>query len=437
MLEKYEAQRILKKKSLPILIIAFILIGTNVISNLIIEDFNNRNIKDLDFSTGAAQWSRPVFEGLIKIHEGQEKIRFSQMLDNSDEAIKNRNQGNLLQAYKHEMIVRIIHMNIYSTLENRRIFEEFTKEVWNDIAHDSTYPDNNGNEYKIDKEFKTMDIWLRSSTLELKYLYRCYKNNIQYVGKEDANEAVFLYEIMDKIIPAFILITILLLSIDSISEEHRLRITRNLLSQPISRFSYFLKVLFSNIVIILPVIIISIFIVTLFSGVLSRFHSFKMPILTTTNQWTTLKINGMDLVKAASEPNGIGYLGPVPVVWYTLGRYMYSSIKFISFTEATIIFALEMVLFALFANIVTVFASSLTSRKSIALVIAGGIFGGLYGLLRFIPELPNPMLALNVRDIISGASSFTLLYLTLIQVISILIMIGISAWVFNKKEIVY
>ncbi|WP_032121640.1 ABC transporter permease subunit [Clostridium amazonitimonense] len=436
MLERYEAKRILKKKSLPILIIAFILIGMSVISNLISEDFNNGNSTDLDFSTVAAQSDRFVSEGLIRITEGEEKIGFSQMLDNSDEAIKNRNQGNLLKAYKHEMIVRIIHMNLFSTLEHRRIFEDFTKEVWNDIAPDITYPDNNGNIYNTSTSLPS-DAELGRRILDLKCLYKCYKNNIPYVGRDDANEAVFLYELMDKIIPVFILLTILLLSIDSISEEHRLRITRNVLSQPISRFSYFLKVLFSNIITVLPVIIISISIVTLFSGVLSRFHSFKMPILTTTNQWTALRINGMDLVKAASEPNGIGYLGPVPVVWYTLGRYMYSSIKFISFTKATIIFTLEMVLFALFVNIVTVFASSLTNKKSIALVIAAGIFGGLYGLLRFIPELPNPLLALKVRDIISGASSFTLLSLTLIQVSSILIMLGISAWVFNKKEIVY
>ncbi|MBU5590709.1 hypothetical protein KQI89_02950 [Clostridium sp. MSJ-4] len=437
MLERYEARRILKKKSLPILIIAFILISMSVISNLISEDFNNGNIKDLDFSTVAAQSDRFVSEGLIRITEGEEKIGFSKMLDNSDDAIKNRNQGNLLQAYKHEMIVRIIHMNIFSSIENRRIFEDFTKEVWNDIAPDITYPDNNGNEYNVSTATKIMDMELIRWTLELKYLYRCYKNNISYVERDDANEAVFLYELMDKIIPVFILITILLLSIDSISEEHRLRITRNVLSQPISRFSYFLKVLFSNIVTVLPVIIISICIVTLFSGVLSRFHSFKMPILTTTNQWTALRINGMNLVKAASEPNGIEYLGPVPVALDTLIKNIYPIIKLISFTEATIIFTLEMVLFAVFVNIVTVFASSLTNKKSIALVIAAGIFGGLYGLLRLIPELPNPLLALNVRDIISGASSFTLLSLTVIQVISILIMIGISAWVFNKKEIVY
>ncbi len=435
MLERYEAKRIIKKKCLPILIMAFILISTSIISDLRIADFNNRNITDLQFSTFIVQHNKSLIQEMIKMFEEPETIALSQMLNNSEEAIKKRNQGDLIQAYKHEMIARIINMNLFSSIESRVIFEDFTKEVWNDIAPDITYPDNNGNQYKFNENINEEE--LKFETFDLKYIYKCYKNNILYVGEEDANEAVFLYKIMDKIIPLFILITILLLSFDSISEEHRLKITRNVLSQPINRFSYFRKVLFANIGIELLVIVIPIVIITLFSGVLSEFHSFKMPILTTTNQWTSLRINGMDLINAASKPNGVGYLGPIPVVWDTLSKEMYPMIKLISFTEATLVFILEMVLFALFVNIVTIFASSLTNRKFIALSIAVGIFAGLYGLLSFIPMVPNPMLALNVRDIISGASSYTLLSLTLIQVGSIIIMIVFSAWVFNKKEIVY
>jgi len=437
-LERYESKRIIKKKCLPILILAFILISISIISNLRIADFNNRNITDLNFSILIVQYSKPLLQSLIKSSEGPEKIAFSQILDNAEAAIKSRNQGNLLQAYKHDMIGQIIDMNLYSGIERRAIFEDFTKEVWNDIAPNITYPDNNGKVYdNVIRVGERPEEELKSNTINLKYIYKCYKKNIPYVGEEDANEAVFLYKIMDKIIPLFILITILLLSFDSISEEHRLKITRNVLSQPINRFSYFRKILFSNIGIELLVIVISIVSITLFSGVLSGFHSFNMPILTTTNQWTALRINGMDLINAASKPNGVGYLGPVPVVWDTLCKDMYPIIKSISFTEATLVFILEMVLFALFVNIVTVFASSLTNKKFIALSIAGGIFAGLYGLLRFIPIVPNPMLALNVRDIISGASSYTLLSLTLIQVFSIIIITRISAWVFNKKEIVY
>lgn len=440
MLKTYGIKRILSKRIFLILIATFIFVCFSELNNLKIEDLNNRNTNDLSFSTATIR-DRDFVESLIDRTEGMVKEYFSVTLKNSELALENKDLGNYIEAYRYEMIGRIIDLNSAFKLEQRQYIEPIARTIWEDINSEMVYPDNNGQEYKLDYIGIKPDHILKSWILDLKYLYSCYKQGVPYVEQDNANNMVFLYKIMDKIIPISIILFVLLLTYDTVSEEHRHHVSKNLLSQPFKRSVYFREKFFSNITAIVPAIIITIILICLFVAVYTGSHSINMPILTTDNQWNTFIHHGMNLEK---RQNSTGYgiyeirkLGPTPVEWRTLGSELFQKAIFLPFWQILLVYSLEMLLFIIFILTITIYASAMTNKKSISMGISVSIIGGLYLLYQVVPQIPNPLLALETLNIISGASSFTLLSLTCMQILSILIVCLLGNYLFNRKDISY
>ena len=108
------------------------------------------------------------------------------------------------------MMVRILDLNLYSHLEQREYIESVARPIWEDISPDTEYPDNNGEEFDFysgssPNSHTDFKYWLT----HLQYLYTCYTLGIPYVEDHSANNMVFLYKIMDKVIPVSIILFIL------------------------------------------------------------------------------------------------------------------------------------------------------------------------------------------------------------------------------------
>ncbi|MSU00811.1 ABC transporter permease subunit [Tissierella sp. DSM 105185] len=443
MLKIYGIKQVLNKKVFFILIVAIVFVCISELNNLKLEDFNNRSTIGINHSINAIKFN----EGLETIFLSYEKEGrdgkyvpyFNLAFKSAELAMENMKQGNYTEVYRYEMMVRILDLNLYSHLEQREYIEPIARPIWEDISPDIEYPDNNGEEFDIDRpsaidtndDFK---YWLT----HLQYLYTCYNLGIPYVEDHSANNMVFLYKIMDKTIPVSIILFILLLTYDTVSEEHRIHISRNVLSQPFKRHTYLRKKIISNIVAIVPAIIITIILICIFAGIYTDSHSLKMPILTTNNQWTEFYHNGMDIEKKQdSKIFGSDNLGPTLVNKIDLVKKLFDKVVYISFWQMIVTYFLEMILFIIFILSITIYISAMTNKKSISMGVSVGFIGGLYLIYKYFPKIPNPLLALETRNIISGASNFTLLSLTLIQVASILIVVLVGSYLFNRKDISY
>lgn len=443
MLKRHGIKQVLSKKVFMLLVTVFIFVCFSELNKLKVEDFNNRNLSGFIHSNSVNK-NREMLEKTLLLYkkegrDGKDVPYFNLAFESTELAMEDKEQGNYIDAYRYEMMVRIIDLNLYSHLEQREYIEPIAKPIWEKISPDIEYPDNNGEKFDSDipsahdthTEFR---YWLT----HLKYLYNCYKLGIPYVENDSANNMVFLYKIMDKIIPIFIILFILLLTYDTISEEHRIHISRNLLSQPFERIKYLREKFISNIIAIVPTTIITIILICIFASIYTDSHSLKMPVLTTTNQWKELYHNGMDMEnKQDSQIFGSDKLGPTSVEWRTLGTELFDIIIFLPFWKILLIYSLEMLLLTIFTLAITIYASAMTDKKSISMGISVSIIGGLYLLYQYFPKMPNPLLALETRNIISGISNFTLLSLTLIQIVSILIVYLIGNYLFNRKDISY
>ena len=358
MLKTYGIKQVLNKKVFLILITSFIFICFSRLNNLKMEDLNNRNTTDLSFSTVTIR-ERDFVESLIDRTEGMVKEYFSLTLKNSELALENKDLENYIEAYRYEMIGRIIDLNAVFKLEQRQYIEPIAKTIWKNINPEIAYPDNNGQEYKLDYTGIKPDHILKSWVLDLKYLYTCYILGIPYVEDDSANNMVFLYKIMDKIIPIFIIGFVLLLTYDTVSEENRQHISRSILSQPIKRTKYLHEKFFSNIVVIVPTIMIIITLICLFVAIDTGSYSMNMPILTTNNQWNTFIHHGMNLEKPQNSTRygiyEIRKLGPTHVEWRSLGSELFQKVIFLPFWQILLVYSLEMILFVVFILAITIY----------------------------------------------------------------------------------
>ncbi|MBU5426067.1 ABC transporter permease subunit [Tissierella pigra] len=440
MLKSYGIRQVLNKKVFFILIVAIIFVCISELNNLKLEDFNNRSTIGISNSINVIKGKeRTEFVLSLYKKDGIYIPDFNLAFKSAELAMKNIENGNYTEAYKYEMMVKILDLNLYSHLEQREYIEPIARPIWEDISPDIEYPDNNGEEFDIDKPSAiNTNVNFKYWLTHLQYLYTCYNLGIPYVEDHSANNMVFLYKIMDKIIPVSIILFILLLTYDTVSEEHRIHISRNILSQPFKRHTYLQKKIISNIVAIVPAIIITIILICIFAGIYTDSHSLKMPILTTNNQWTEFRHDGMNIDK---EQNSMLFwrskLGPVIFDVVDLVTKLFDKVVYFPFWKVLLIYSLELILFVIFILAITIYISAMTNKKSISMVVGVGFIGGLYLVYKYFPKIPNPLLALETRNIISGASNFTLLSLTLIQVASILIVVLLGNYLFNRKDISY
>lgn len=440
MLKSYKIKQVLREKVFFILITALIFVCFSELNSLKLENFNNRNIVGLKHSIAINKDKEMIERTLSTYRKGEKEVPyFNLAFESAELAMENIEQGNYMEAYRYEMMVKILDLNLYSRLEQREYIEPIAKHIWEDISPDVEYPDNNGEEFDFDRpsainshvDFK---YWLT----HLQYLYACYELGIPYVEDHSANNMVFLYKIMDKIIPVSIILFILILTYDTVSEEHRVHVSRNILSQPFKRHTYLREKIISNIAAIVPTIIIIIILISIFAAIYTDSHSLKMPILTTNNQWREFHHDGMNIDKEQNSKVFWGSkLGPIFFNAVDLGTKLFDKVLYIPFWQILLIYSLEMILLVAFILSITIYTSAMTDKKSISMGISVSIIGGLYLLYQFCPKMPNPLLALETRNIISGISNFTLLSLTLIQIVSILIVYLIGNYLFNRKDISY
>lgn len=435
MFRRYEMARIIKNKALIVLLVMFLLIGVTFLLGGM-EAYKNRSeYKELKVISFDRRYDLALQDKIYWL-EGREKEKESvlQQRENVDRAMEALDEGDFLTAYKYELINSIIRLD-YSVEGNFKAgMEEETRPIWEDIT-DLDYPSNGQIEYI--SEFQ-----LPQELLRIRSLYKSYKEGIEYITYDNINQNIVLYNIMDKLIPIFLIVFIIILSSDAISKEYRERTARNILSQPINRSKYFKDILISNYLVILMALILISFLVVIFAGFMTDFHSLKTPIVTTDNQWNSFKIMGMNLKRADLKVNFLseGDLFYEGMVGLEGGYYLYKiypTMKFIPFYQFILIYLLEISLFTLFMVSLTIFISSLNSRKSWSMGIVSLSTAGLYFLMEFFPSVPNPMLAINTRSIISGLSDYTLLTLTLTQLVSILLVWTIGLVVFNRKEVKY
>ncbi|MBU5426070.1 ABC transporter permease subunit [Tissierella pigra] len=443
MLKSYGIRQVLNKKVFFILIVVIVFVCISELNNLKLEDFNNRSTIGINHSINIIEWIERL-ERTFSLYEkegrdGKEVPYFRLAFKSAELAMENLEQGNYMEAYKYEMMVKILELNLYSHLEQREYIEPIARPIWEDISPDIEYPDNNGAEFDFDRPLSIeSNVDFKYWLTHLQYLYTCYNLGIPYVEDHSANNMVFLYKIMDKIIPVSIILFILLLTYDTVSEEHRIHISRNILSQPIKRYTYLREKIISNISAIVPTIIITITLICIFATIYTDSHPLKMPILTTNNQWVNFYHNGMNIDKEQNSEMFWGSnLGPVFFNIVDLGTKLFDKVVYIPFWQVLLIFSLEMILFVVFILSITIYTSAMTNKKSISIGVGVGIIGGLYLVYKYFPKIPNPLLALETRKIISGASNFTLLSLTLIQVASILVVVLVGNYLFNRKDISY
>ncbi len=434
---KYEFKRVFKKPITFLLIALIVFLGVNVYTEM---SFFNSKIKynrEIPLSYCMIGSTRIHIESIRKFSLKDEKYDEVNMLDNlvkyAEDAVDSYEKGNYKDAYKNDLIVNMIYARLFCSIEDEELLKANIIDIWNELSPEIEYDtlksisSNSEGYFTADK--------VKSNCVEIKYRYDLYNKDIRYIDNYALNNVTFIYNMIDKILPIIICIAVVLISFNSISDEYRLGITKNISTQPFKRSKYYITMVLSNFLAIFLIVVVTTLILSLFVGAISGFHSFDTPILTHNNQWNALSIKGMDLKEAYNVTLQKAYLGPVEISRNDLGNNLFNNVAFISFREFLIQASSLFFVYTFLLTSISVFVSSIFKDKIKSLIVLIVINAIGYISSYFYPSIFNIFSMGNATKIITGSINFTLLGSFSVLFIGIFISILISTSYLKRKDI--
>jgi ABC-type transport system involved in multi-copper enzyme maturation permease subunit len=432
---KYEFKRALKKPITFLLIALIVFLGINVYTEM---SFFNSKIKynrEIPVSYSTVGSSRIHLEGNRKHALREEKYNEVNMWDDlakySENAVNSYEKGNYKEAYKSDLIVNMIYARLFCFIKEEELLKANIIDIWNELLPEIEY-DTYKSSY-LENGFTADQI--KSSCVEIKYKYDLFNKDIRYIDNYSLNNVTFIYNMIDKILPIIICVVVVLISFNSISDEYRLGITKNISTQPFKRSKYYITMVLSNFLAIFLIVVVTTLILSLFVGAISDFHSFDTPILTHNNQWNTLNIKGMDLKEAYNVTLQKAYLGPVEISHNDLAKNLFNNVAFISFRRFLIQALSLFFVYTFLLTTISVFVSSIFKDKIKSLIVLIVINAIGYISSYFYPSIFNIFSMGNATKIITGSINFTLLGSFTVLFIGIFISILISTSYLKRKDI--
>uniref|UniRef100_UPI0032173A14 hypothetical protein n=1 Tax=Clostridium sp. TaxID=1506 RepID=UPI0032173A14 len=353
------------------------------------------------------------------------------LLKYSENAVDSYEKGNYKEAYKNDLIAFMIHARLFCSRKDADFLESNIIDIWNElvpeIEYDTFKSSNSETNLTVDE--------LKSSCVEIKYRYDLFNKDIRYIDNYSLNNVTFIYNMIDKILPIIICVVVVLISFNSISDEYRLGITKNISTQPFKRSKYYITMVLANFLAIFLIVVVTTLISSLFVGAISDFHSFDTPILTHNNQWNTLNIKGMDLKEAYRVTLQKSYLGPVEISHNYLAKNLFSNVAFISFRKFLLQTLSLFFVYTFLLTTISVFVSSIFKDKIKSLIVLIVINAIGYISSYFYPSIFNIFSMGNATKIITGSINFTLLGSFIVLFIGIFISILISTSYLKRKDI--
>ena len=432
---KYEFKRALKKPITFLLIALIVFLGVNVYTEM--RFFNsqikyNREIPTSYFVAG--EW-RNIIDSIKEQNLKDQKYDEAKMIDNllqyAQKAVDSYDKGDYREAYKNDLIVSMIETRLFCSIEEADLLKNNIISIWNEL-----FPETEYDSLKFSK-LSTSDgtSETKNRIVKIKYKYDLFHKSVRYIDNYSLNNVTFIYNMIDKILPIIICVVVVLISFNSISDEYRLGITKNISTQPFKRSKYYITMVLANFLAIFLIVVVTTLILSLFVGAVSDFHSFDTPILTHNSQWNTLTIKGMDLKEAYNVTLQKSYLGPVEISNNDLAKNLFSNVAFISFGKFLIQALSLFFVYTFLLTTISVFVSSIFKDKIKSLIVLIVINAIGYISSYFYPSIFNIFSMGNATKIITGSINFTLLGSFIVLFIGIFISILISTSYLKRKDI--
>ncbi|MEW8995104.1 ABC transporter permease subunit [Clostridium sp.] len=432
---KYEFKRALKKPITFLLIALIIFLGVNVYTEMRYFNSKIKYNKEITYSYFTAgtdrnlmEWNR---ERCVKEQMHNEANMFDNLLKCAENAVDSYEKGNYKEAYKNDLIAFMINARLFCSIKEADLLKTNIIDIWNELLPEIEY-----DTFKISNlETKHTVDEIKRYCVKIKYKYDLFNKDIRYIDNYSLNNVTFIYNMIDKILPIIICIVVVLISFNSISDEYRLGITKNISTQPFKRSKYYITMVLANFLAIFLIVVVTAGILSLFVGAISDFHSFDTPILTHNNQWNTLNIKGMDLKEAYRVTLQKSYLGPVEISNNDLAKNLFSNVAFISFRKFLLQTLSLFFVYTFLLTTISVFVSSIFKDKIKSLIVLIVINAIGYITSYFYPSIFNIFSMGNATKIITGSINFTLLGSFIVLFISIFISIFISTSYLKRKDI--
>lgn len=432
---KYEFKRALKKPITFLLIALITFLGVNVYTEM---SFFNSKIKynrEIPASYSMLGSTRAHIESIRELDLREQRHNEVNMLDNlveyAENAVDSYEKGNYKEAYKNDLIVNMIYSRLFCSIKEEELLKANIIDIWNELLPEIEYDTYKNSDSRTNL---TVDE-LKMCCIEIKYRYDLFNKDIRYIDNYSLNNVTFIYNMIDKILPIIICVVVVLISFNSISDEYRLGITKNISTQPFKRSRYYITMVLANFLAIFLIVVATTLILSLFVGAISDFHSFDTPILTHNSQWNTLNIKGMDLKEAYNVNLQKSYLGPVEISHNDLSKNLFSNVAFISFRKFLIQALSLFFVYTFLLTTISVFVSSIFKDKIKSLIVLIVINAIGYISSYFYPSIFNIFSMGNATKIITGSINFTLLGSFIVLFIGILISILISTSYLERKDI--
>ncbi|WP_346914680.1 ABC transporter permease subunit [Clostridium sp.] len=432
---KYEFKRALKKPITFLLIALIVFLGVNIYTEM--RFFNseikyNREIPTSYFVAG--EW-RNIIDSIKEQNLKDQKHDEAKMIDNllqyAQKAVDSYDKGDYREAYKNDLIVSMIESRLFCSIEDAGLLKNNIISIWNELFPEIEYDSLKfSNLSTSDGTSET-----KNRIVKIKYKYDLFNKDIRYIDNYSLNNVTFIYNMIDKILPIIICVVVVLISFNSISDEYRLGITKNISTQPFKRSKYYITMVLSNVLVIFLIVVVTTLILSLFVGAISDFHSFDTPILTHNNQWNALNIKGMDLKEAYNVTLQKSYLGPVEISNNDLSKNLFSNVAFISFGKFLMQALSLFFVYTFLLTTISVFVSSIFKDKIKSLIVLIVINAIGYISSYFYPSIFNIFSMGNATKIITGSINFTLLGSFIVLFIGIFISILISTSYLKRKDI--
>ncbi len=432
---KYEFKRALKKPITFLLITLIIFLGVNVYTEMRFFNSKIKYNREIPESYIALVSSRIHIKSLGESRLREQRYNEVNMWDNlvkyAESAVDSYEKGNYKEAYKNDLIVNMIYTRLFCSIKEEELLKANIIDIWNELLPEIEY-----NTFKtsyLETSFTADEV--KSSCVQIKYKYDLFNKDIRYIDNYSLNNVTFIYNMIDKILPIIICVVVVLISFNSISDEYRLGITKDISAQPFKRSKYYITMVLSNFLAIFLIVVVTTLIFSVFVGAVSDFHSFDTPILTHNNQWNTLNIKGMDLKEAYNVTLQKSYLGPVEISNNDLSKNLFSNVAFISFRKFLLQALSLFFVYTFLLTTISVFVSSIFKDKIKALIVLIVINAIGYISSYFYPSIFNIFSMGNATKIITGSINFTLLGSFTVLFIGIFISILISTSYLKRKDI--
>ncbi len=434
---KYEFKRALKKPVTFLLIALIFFLGINVYNEMSFFDSKIKYNREINNSYYIMGEGKSIVELLRQSYLSQNMINEVEMIDNllkhAEKAMENYDNENYQESYKNEIVVSMLEARLFcNNAEGAEILRGNIIEIWNELLPEIEY-----DYFKLSQVESTGFSLTMKKIINIKYKYDLYSKNIRYVDNYSLNNLTFTYNMINKFLPLILCILVVMITFNSISDEYRTGISKNIVTQPFKRSRYYLTMVFANFLSIVIVVLSTMVVLNLLVGFSSSFQSLDTPILTHDKQWNNISITGMDLEKAYNATSTKVYLGPTEVSYDDLVMNLFDSYGFITFKtfliEAVGVYLLyTFFLTALSVLISSIFVEKMKTLMTLVVIIALGYFAAYLK-----PSIFNVFSTARVTQIITGSINLTLLGSFLVLGISILITILVGIAYFKRKDITY